>query len=62
MMEQAMQALIQIQTGDRQLLAGIADVMAEGERHSGDGPWTGEDTSITAGAAPRPRRLSRHAR
>ena len=31
-----MQTLIQIQTGDRQLLAGIADVMAEGERHSGD--------------------------
>ena len=31
-----MQALIQIQTGDRQLLAGIADVMAEAERHSRD--------------------------
>src|SRR5260370_979060 len=31
-----MQALIQIQAGDRQLLAGIAEVMAEAERHSGD--------------------------
>ncbi len=31
-----MQALIQIQAGDRQLLAGIAEVMAEAERRSGD--------------------------
>jgi Fe-S-cluster containining protein len=30
------QALIQIQAGDRQLLAGIAGVMAEAERRSGD--------------------------
>ncbi len=31
-----MQALIQIQSGDRQLLAGITDVTAEGECRSGD--------------------------